>query len=296
MRIGVIDGRLAVVRGDVAVDVEVASDGRFGADPIAVFERWRSFVDWASGIDVDGFALQPSKLQNPVPGPRQVFGVGANYLSHIEEAGAKVPSAPLIFTKYPTCLTGPRDDVPLPSQTVDWEVELVAVIGIRAERVSEGAAWAHVAGLTVGQDITERVIQFSGPAPQFCMGKSFRGFGPLGPLLVTPDEFSDPGDIALGCAVDGQTMQDGRTSDLIFSVPELIARLSAVCPLLPGDVIFTGTPAGVGMFRTPGVFLTPGQTLTSWVEGIGELRNRMIAGPDYPAATVAAGTTTPEEH
>jgi 2-keto-4-pentenoate hydratase/2-oxohepta-3-ene-1,7-dioic acid hydratase in catechol pathway len=150
------------------------------------------------------------------------------------------------------------------------------VIGVRAEHVRSGDAWSHVAGLTVGQDVSDRALQLAGTHPQFSLGKSFPGFGPLGPSVVTLDEFGDPDDLELGCALDGETMQHARTSDLIFPVPDLIARLSAVCPLLPGDLIFTGTPAGVGAFRRPAVFLQPGQQLTSWVEGIGQLRNSTV--------------------
>ena len=129
-------------------------------------------------------------------------------------------------------------------------------------------------------------MQLAGPVPQFSMGKSYPGFGPIGPWLVTPDEFDDPDDLELGCSIDGRVLQQARTSDLIFSVPELVARLSAVLPLLPGDLIFTGTPPGVGMARTPKEFLRPGTTLCSHIEGIGELRNPIVAGPDYtpPAA------------
>jgi 2-keto-4-pentenoate hydratase/2-oxohepta-3-ene-1,7-dioic acid hydratase in catechol pathway len=157
---------------------------------------------------------------------------------------------------------------------VDWEVELVVVIGVRAERVRPGDAWDHVAGLTAGQDISDRALQLAGAHPQFSLGKSYPGFGPLGPSVVSVDEIANPDDLELGCSLDGEVMQRARTSDLIFGVPDLIARLSAVCPLLPGDLIFTGTPAGVGAFRRPRIFLRPGQELTSWVEGIGQLRNR----------------------
>jgi 2-keto-4-pentenoate hydratase/2-oxohepta-3-ene-1,7-dioic acid hydratase in catechol pathway len=138
-----------------------------------------------------------------------------------------------------------------------------------------------VAGLTVGQDLSERVSQLAGPAPQFGLGKSFAGFGPVGPWLVTPDEFENPDDLELGCSIDGEQVQKGRTSELIFSVPQLIEGLSRTVALLPGDVIFTGTPAGVGLGRNPQRFIQPGETLVSWVEGIGELRQSFIsAGSD----------------
>jgi 2,4-diketo-3-deoxy-L-fuconate hydrolase len=165
---------------------------------------------------------------------------------------------------------------------VDWEVELVVVIGRPAERVPEEKAWSCVAGVMAGQDLSERTVQLAGPVPQFSLGKSFPGFGPTGPWLVTPDELPDRDDLRLRCSVDGRVLQDGRTGDMIFSVPELVARISAVCPMLPGDLIFTGTPPGVGMGRKPPEFLRPGMTLVSTIEGLGELRNALVAGPGFP--------------
>jgi 2,4-didehydro-3-deoxy-L-rhamnonate hydrolase len=159
--------------------------------------------------------------------------------------------------------------------STDWEVELVGVIGRPADGVAEEDAWAHVAGLTVGQDLSDRHLQFAAGS-QFSLGKSHRGYGPLGPWVVTLDEVPDPDDLALGCSVDGEKVQDARTSDLVFGVPRLIAELSVVLPLLPGDVIFTGTPAGVGMTRQPPRFLQPGQVVESWIEGVGTIRNRMV--------------------
>jgi 2-keto-4-pentenoate hydratase/2-oxohepta-3-ene-1,7-dioic acid hydratase in catechol pathway len=161
---------------------------------------------------------------------------------------------------------------------VDWEVELVVVIGRRCERVAQPDAWSHVAGVMVGQDLSERQLQLSGSVPQFSLGKSFQGFGPTGPELVTIDELDDPDDLTLGCGLgDGAALQTGRTRDMIFPVPELIARLSAVCPLLPGDLIFTGTPAGIGGGRKPPKFLQPGDVLISWIDGVGFLQNPMIS-------------------
>jgi 2,4-diketo-3-deoxy-L-fuconate hydrolase len=290
VRLGVIADRLVLIDGETAVDLEQASHGRFPADPAQLFDDWDALAGWAATATAEGPRLSLDQLQNPVPAPRQVFGVGANYRDHLAEASGRpvedleqfLPADPLIFTKFRSSLAGPSDTIPLPSRNVDWEVELVVVMGRHAERVSEKDAWRHVAGLTVGQDISERVLQMAGPAPQFSMGKSFPAFGPMGPVLVTPDALDDPDDLELGCTLNGKVMQKGRTSDLIFSVAELIARISAVCPMLPGDVIFTGTPAGVGAFRKPPVFLTPGDTLTSWIKGIGELRNPVAAGHGYP--------------
>jgi 2-keto-4-pentenoate hydratase/2-oxohepta-3-ene-1,7-dioic acid hydratase in catechol pathway len=293
MRLGVIANRTVLVDGDSAIDIERASGGRFPADPAGIFERWEALVDWAATAEPEGERLPLDQLQNPVPAPRQVFGIGANYLDHAEEAAraqgftgdvkAMLPKNPMIFTKFRSSLSGPYDAIPVPSRNVDWEVELVVVMGRRAERVAAEDAWSYVAGLTVGQDVSERVIQMAGHAPQLSMGKSFPGFGPLGPVLVTPDALESPDDLELGCTLNGQTVQKGRTAGMIFPVAELIAYISSICPLLPGDLIFTGTPSGVGLFRTPPVYLKPGDTVVTWVKGIGELRNPVIAGHGYRA-------------
>ncbi|MBO4254090.1 fumarylacetoacetate hydrolase family protein [Streptomyces griseorubiginosus] len=282
MRIGRLSGRLSILIGDHAIDVERASSGRFPADPDEVFERWNEFVEWAEGTDAaKARKFEPGELGSPVLRPAQVFAIGLNYRAHAAESGVDTPDAPTVFTKFRTSLTGPYEPVVLPTAGVDWEAELVAVIGRRAERVPEEEAWSYVAGLTAGQDLSERAVQLAGPVPQFSLGKSYPGFAPLGPVLVTPDEFDDPGDLEVSCSLDDEVLQKGRTSDMVFSVPQLVARLSAVCPLLPGDLIFTGTPPGVGMARTPQRYLKPGTTLLTAIEGIGELRNRLVAGNGY---------------
>jgi 2,4-didehydro-3-deoxy-L-rhamnonate hydrolase len=269
------NGRAALVLGDRVADVAEASGGRFGPDIMAVYGNWGDFAAFAAGVTAGTLPLVEAELRCPVPAPRQVFAIGLNYRSHAEESGMAVPEVPATFTKFPASLAGPFDDIAIEAANVDWEVELVAVIGRRADRVAEGDAWSHVAGLTVGQDISDRHLQFAAGA-QFSLGKSRRGYGPMGPWVVTLDEVPDPDDLALGCSVDGETVQDARTSDLIFDVPRLVAHLSAVLPLLPGDVIFTGTPAGVGMARQPPRFLQAGQVLESWVDGIGSIRNRCV--------------------
>jgi 2,4-diketo-3-deoxy-L-fuconate hydrolase len=275
MKLANVNGRAALILGDEIADVATASQGRFGPDPMAVYDDWSAFVEFASTVTTATGPLVDADLRSPVPAPRQVFAIGINYRSHAEESGMAIPDVPATFTKFPASLAGPFDDVEIVGETVDWEVELVAVFGQRADRVDEADAWTHVAGLTVGQDISDRHLQFTAGA-QFSLGKSRRGYGPMGPWLVTPDEVPDPDDLALGCAVDGEKVQDARTSDLVFNVPTLVAELSAVLPLLPGDVIFTGTPAGVGLARKPPRFLQPGQVLESWTEGIGTIRNRCI--------------------
>ncbi|HEX9623000.1 MAG TPA: fumarylacetoacetate hydrolase family protein [Streptosporangiaceae bacterium] len=270
---------MALVREDIAVDVELASNGLFGPDPQAIYDQWAAFRTWAQSLDNDApwTPFEACLLRSPAPRPRQVFAIGLNYNEHAAEAGfARPDTVPPVFTKFPTCITGPYGEIRLPAGgRTDWEVELVAVIGPGGFKIDAASAWAHVAGLAVGQDLSERILQMASPSPQFSLGKSYPGFGPIGPWLVTVDELGDPDDVELGCYVNGEEVQKGRTSELLFPVPTLIEKLSHVTPLLSGDVIFTGTPSGVGMARTPQRFLAPGDELVSYVEGIGELRHRL---------------------
>ncbi|MCU1455343.1 MAG: Fumarylacetoacetate hydrolase [Acidimicrobiales bacterium] len=282
MRLANVGGRATIVvpgSDDRGVDVAEASGGELGPDPQDVYESWDAFEAFAADLDLTAEApatFDQADLRAPVPAPRQVFGIGLNYRSHAAESGVDVPAVPATFTKFPASITGPFAEVELPNGTVDWEVELVVVIGRRADRVAAASGWSHVAGLTVGQDLSDRTLQFAAGG-QFSLGKSHRGFTPFGPWVVTPDELDDPDDLALGCSIDGETVQDARTADLVFGVSQLVAELSAVVPLLPGDIIFTGTPAGVGFTRQPPRYLQPGETLDSWIEGIGTIRTRFSA-------------------
>ena len=277
MRIGNVAGRLAIAAGDEWVDVEQASAGRFAADPQAVYERWDEFRAWAADVPA-GAPRVSGPLGVPVPAPRQLIAIGLNYREHAIESKLDIPEHPVVFAKFQSSLTGPDSVVELPSGGVDWEVELVVVIGREAHQVPAEKGWDHVAGLTVGQDLSWREVQTRGPAPQFSLGKSYPGFSPLGPAVVTPEEFADKDDLAIRCSLDGEVLQDGRTSDLIFSVSELVSRLSEALTLYPGDLIYTGTPKGVGMGRTPRRFLTPG-ALVSSIEGIGDLTINLVNEP-----------------
>ncbi|AEM84182.1 fumarylacetoacetate hydrolase family protein [Streptomyces violaceusniger] len=278
MRFATISGRLhQVVSPGRVVDLNSASGGRLPADPQEAYLRWDEVLEFAATGSAQPTEVDEQDFGNPVPTPRQVFAIGLNYSDHAAESNFAVPDHPPVFTKFVTSLTGPFGEIAVPPGHVDWEVELVVVIGRHAHRVAAQDAWSHVAGLTVGQDISERILQSSGPAPQFSLGKSHPGFGPLGPVLVTPDELPDRDDLELGCLVNGEQMQKGRTRDMVFPVSELIARLSAVTPLLPGDVIFTGTPSGVGLGRTPQCWLQAGDELVTYVRGIGEMRHRLVA-------------------
>lgn len=280
MRLINLGGRMAIERGGRAIDVESASGGAFTHGFQDAFERWDEFRSWADHLDnSDGRSFDPAELCAPVGTPRQIFAIGLNYRGHAEETGLDIPDSPMVFTKFASSITGPYGEVTMPPGSVDWEAELVAVIGRRAENVTAGAAWDFVAGLTAGQDLSERELQIKPPAPQqFSLAKSFPGFAPLGPALVTPDEFANPDDLEIGCSIDDVRVQSARTTDLIFSVPEVVSFLSGILPLLPGDVIFTGTPAGVGFAHKPPRYLKAGDVLSTFIEGIGTMRHRMVAG------------------
>lgn len=277
MKLANADGRAALVLGDEIADVAHASDGRFGCDIMAIYDEWDAFRDFAPTVTSGTGPLVEAALRNPVPRPRQVFAIGINYRAHAEESGMAPCEVPIVFTKFPASLADPFADIGIVGETTDWEVELVVVVGRPTDRISAADAWTHVAGLAIGQDISDRHLQFAAGS-QFSLGKSRRGYGPIGPWIVTPDELHDPDDLALGCSVDGQKVQDARTSGLIFGVSNLIAEISAVLALSAGDVIFTGTPDGIGMTRTPPRYLQPGETLESWIEGIGTIRNRIVKG------------------
>jgi 2-keto-4-pentenoate hydratase/2-oxohepta-3-ene-1,7-dioic acid hydratase in catechol pathway len=265
-------------RPDVhALDVASASNDALPSDPVLALERWDDVRAWAPTADWSGsFAVAPERLGPPVPVPRQVFAIALNYRPHAAEAGFMPPDEPLVFTKFPSCITGGVTQVELPPGNVDWEIEVVAVIGKGGYRIDRAHAWDAVAGLTLGQDLSERILQLTGTPPQFSLAKSHPGFGPIGPVAVTPDEFSNRDDLGFESFLDGEPLQHGRTSDMIFPIDDLVARLSAACRLLPGDLIFTGTPAGVGNRRTPPQFLRAGQTLTSRLEGVGEIRQVFV--------------------
>jgi 2-keto-4-pentenoate hydratase/2-oxohepta-3-ene-1,7-dioic acid hydratase in catechol pathway len=272
MRLANFRGRLVVgERGGTFVDLALASEGRFEADPQLIYERWDEFLAWSSGASVvGGEPVAAEALGPPVPRPRQVFAVALNYSAHATEGGSEPPSVPQVFTKFASCLAGPRTRVTLPGEFVDWEAELVVVIGHRAHHVTSAQAWEYVAGVMVGQDLSARDVQRSGPTPQFSLGKSFPGFGPTGPWLLTVAEFGE-GDAEIECLLNGVRVQHASTGEMIFPVAQLIAHISSIAPMLPGDLVFTGTPSGVGAHRTPPLFLRDGDELVSRIARIGEI-------------------------
>lgn len=277
MRIANLRGRAVLLFADGALDIETASGSLFSSDPQALYERFEEFKAWATTAGVSAaVAYDVADLGAPVPAPRQIFAIGLNYRDHAAESNFAVPDQPVVFTKYPSCLTGPTGQVQLVPGKVDWEAELVVVIGRGGHDITVEAAWDHVAGLTIGQDLSERDLQRSGPAPQFSLGKSFPGFGPTGPAVVSVDELGDPNDLTIGSILNGEKVQESRTSLMIFSVAELISRLSAVVTLYPGDLIFTGTPSGVGLGHTPQRFIEGGAELRTFIDGLGEMRHTFL--------------------
>ena len=279
MRMANVGGRAAISTGGAWIDLEAASEGRFSADPQAAYGQVADIRDWVGdGLPADA-PEATGELGVPVPMPRQLIAIGLNYREHAIESNLAIPEHPVVFTKFQSSLVGPGATVTLPSDGVDWEVELVVVIGKEGHQIPAAEAWDHVAGLTVGQDLSWREVQGRGPAPQFAMGKSYPGFSPLGPYVVTVDEFADKDDLAISCALDGEVLQECRTSDLIFPVADLIARLSEALTLYPGDLIYTGTPKGVGMGREPKRFLVPGELVSS-IEGIGDLSITLVGKAD----------------
>jgi 2-keto-4-pentenoate hydratase/2-oxohepta-3-ene-1,7-dioic acid hydratase in catechol pathway len=284
MRFATRSGRASLVGATGLLDLHDASAGSLPAQPLAALERWDEVRTFSSTVDWSGARLYtPAELGPPVPEPRQVFAIGLNYRPHAAEAGFEPPAQPMVFTKFPSCVAGPDVEVRLPPGNVDWEIEVVAVVGRGGFQIPRDAAWDALAGLTGGQDLSERWLQSAGTPPQFSLGKSYPGFGPTGPVVVTPDELPDRDDVGFASWLDGEPLQQGRTSEMIFSIPELVAWISAVCPLLPGDLIFTGTPGGVGNRMRPPRFLAAGQTLVSRVEQVGEIRQRFQPWTADPA-------------
>ena len=279
-------GRAALVAGDDYYDLETISGGKLSADPMAALGEVDTLSELSAGLgsQTPTGKLADITLGSPSPRPLNSFGIGLNYRNHAEEGGMPIPEAPLTFAKFGSCICGPTDDVKLRSDYVDYEGELVVVIGRKASNVSVEDAWSYVAGLCVGQDISDRPAQFTSAPPQFSLAKSFDTFGPMGPVLVSPDLLKDPNSLELVCKVNGELRQKDSTSDLIFDVPTLVSYLSNILTLVPGDVIFTGTPGGVGAFQ--GKLLKDGDVITTSISGLGQMENRCVRVADHSRADV----------
>lgn len=280
-RLANVDGRASLVIGDQYHDLERLSAGELGPDPMEALAHLEQLATWSAAAATrtpDG-ALADVTLGPPVPRPQKSFAVGLNYQAHADEGNMAVPDAPLVFTKFPSCLVGPTAAVQMRSDFCDYEGELVVVIGTGGKDIAPADAWRHVAGLTVGQDISDRVAQFAAKPPHFDLGKSFDTFGPLGPVLVSVDEVADRDDLRIVTTVNGEVRQDATTAEMIFDVPTLISYLSHITTLVTGDIIFTGTPDGIGAAR--GAFLADGDVITTTIDGIGTITNRCVRASNY---------------
>ncbi|NXO04564.1 FAHD2 protein, partial [Rhinopomastus cyanomelas] len=228
----------------------------------------------SSGHRVPGGSVQ---LLAPIDDPEKVICVGLNYEDHCREQDVRPPQQPVIFSKFPSAIAGPFDDIEHPDESseVDWEVELAAVIGKKGRRIEESVAMEHVVGFTVANDVSARDWQLRN-GRQWLLGKTFDTFCPLGPALVTKEVVRDIHNLSIRCSVNGQLMQDSNTNQLIFPLPKIIAWVSRFVTLVPGDILLTGTPAGVGFFRKPPVFLKRGDEVRCEIEELGAICNRVV--------------------
>jgi len=269
--------RLGLLRDDHIIDLVAASDGHLPPDMLTFLRQGEPALKLARQIAENGTASTPVSdvtLLAPIPNPSKVVAIGLNYMDHCREQNVKPPERPIIFCKFSTAVVGPGATIrwdPALTHQVDYEVELGVVMGRTARRVAAADALAYVAGYTICNDVTARDLQHGDR--QWVRGKSLDTFCPLGPWLVTREEVPDPQDLSLRCALNGRVMQDSTTAEMIFGVAYLIEFISRALTLLPGDVIATGTPHGVGVFRSPQVFMKDGDVVTVEVEGLGQLTN-----------------------
>lgn len=272
----------AVVDGDV-IDLNAANPD-IPSTVAGILERnvldaVEAVIRRRDALDANArFPLDRVRLGAPIPRPSKIVCVGLNYKDHAEEQNVPLPEKPVLFSKASSSVVGPYDDIVLPadSQQVDYEVEFAIVIGKTATKARVEDAYAYIAGYTVTNDVSARDIQFA--QKQWHQGKSYDTFCPMGPYLVTKDEIADPHNVPVRLTLNGETLQNSNTNQLVFDVPTLVSRISHIMTLYPGDVISTGTPGGVGVFRNPQIFLKPGDVMETIVEGIGSLRNVIRKG------------------
>jgi 2-keto-4-pentenoate hydratase/2-oxohepta-3-ene-1,7-dioic acid hydratase in catechol pathway len=244
------------------------------ADALAAIAADVTSVDAPSAATL---GIDEVRLHAPLANPPRVFAIGLNYRDHAKESGMEVPKTPVVFFKLTTSIIGPGENIVLPKNSTepDYEAEFAFVIGKGGYRIPAAAWREHVYGYTIVNDVSARDVQFA--TSQWSMSKSFPTFCPMGPAIVTADEIADPHQLAIGLSIDGEVLQNSNTRELVFGIPQLIEHLSSITPLLPGDVVSTGTPPGVGLGRTPRRWLKPGETVTVTIEGLGSLTNPVVA-------------------
>jgi 2-keto-4-pentenoate hydratase/2-oxohepta-3-ene-1,7-dioic acid hydratase in catechol pathway len=246
------------------------------SDTLAVIAAGIRSVDSSSGV-YPSHKLSDVRLHAPLANPPRIFAIGLNYREHAAETGKALPDVPVVFFKQPTAVIGPGDTIVLPknSSEPDYEAEFAFVIGKGGFRIPASAWREHVYGFTIVNDVSARDVQRA--TSQWSLSKSFPTFCPLGPVIVTTDEVADPHQLDISLMIDGETMQSSNTREMIFQIPRLVEYISSITPFLPGDIISTGTPSGVGMGRTPKRWLKPGETVTVTIEGLGSLTNPVAA-------------------
>jgi 2-keto-4-pentenoate hydratase/2-oxohepta-3-ene-1,7-dioic acid hydratase in catechol pathway len=273
--------RAAVQLGDSLIDLH-ATDANLPGNVRQILEAGPEMLAHAERTahraDAVKIPRKDAKFLAPVVDPRKIVCVGLNYRDHAAESGAAIPKEPILFSKFPTALIGHGESIVLPrvSDEVDYEAELVIVVGKKGRHLTKENALAHVAGYSVGHDVSARDWQLKKDGKQWMVGKTFDTFAPVGPTLVTADEVPDPGNLLIRLRLNSQTMQDSSTNQLIFSVADVMIYLSQVFTLEPGDLIFTGTPPGVGVARKPPVFLKNGDVVEVEIEGLGVLSNPVV--------------------
>jgi len=278
-RLGCVDGRAILVADslDKYVDIEKFSGGKLPSEPMACIELWSEVCSLATSLALakatDFVTLDSNKLECPVPRPRQIFAIGINYKAHAAEMNHGLPKEPLVFTKFPSSLNSPFGQINLTGEKCDYEAELVAIIAKPGRNISVADAWSHVAGLCVGQDFSDRELQYANTPPQFSLGKSRAGFTAIGPWITDTATLSTRANLEMTCRVSGEVMQNTQTDDMIFEVPDIVSYLSGICELYAGDVIYTGTPSGVGAGRTPQRFLRSGDIVETTIQDLGTLIN-----------------------
>jgi 2,4-didehydro-3-deoxy-L-rhamnonate hydrolase len=287
MKFGSVRGRACVVDGNRFVDLQDASDGELPADPMAyVISRWqsraRAFLERVPHTEYRQAGL--GELGPPIPRPGKILAVALNYRRHAVEAGRDVPAEPAVFAKLTSSLSGPYDSIEVPDTCpmIDYEAEVVVVVGKTMRGVHADQAWDHIAGVTAGQDISDRWEQGRPPLSQFSLAKSYDTFSPIGPVMATLDEFANLDAITVIGRISGREVQRGDTGQLIYSIPELLAWTCRYVTLEPGDLVFTGTPDGVGSRRVPPVFLAEGMVLETEIPEVGTMRNDIRSVPAHP--------------
>jgi 2,4-diketo-3-deoxy-L-fuconate hydrolase len=280
MRIANLAGRATIVTDSGLIDIATASNGAFSASvdkcvaQLETLQTWYRSAQPAVTSETTASELYGDPRLGPVVvNPQQIFAVGLNYRHHANEMNMTIPSEPMVFTKFLSSLCGPNDELPVRGETTDFEAELVIVLGTRDRDLTEDQALGAVAGYCVGQDFSERTLQRRGATPQYSLAKSFRNFTPVGPWLTTADEVPDPNDLNIACRVNDVQYQNSTTGDMIFRVSEIVSYLSTIVELRPGDLVFTGSPHGVGQGQTPPLFLKPGDQIVTTIERLGQIEN-----------------------